>query len=469
MLGGTIGCSADTVLTDAKRNILLNLLIPAALTRLSALLSVESVTSNIIVPTSVCSQFPRPASFSTTGVGGTDFVVLLAAAPISGGAVAWASYCALDNGGRPVVGRVNFNPAFIVWSDTDTTVQEQGIRAVMHEMCHALGFSVTLFLANPASGTIRDKPAQFIETPQVVAEYQIYTNCPSIRGPEVEDQGTAGTPGSHWERRNLRDDLMAGIITTGRVSRTTLAVFQDSGLYSVNFANAESMTWGLGTGCDFLTQKCNTPASGVGTYWCNSAASVCNFDRSAFGPCMIGTYSSALPTYFQYFSNPNVGGTASLMDFCPIASDSTVCVNENVPASTNDLIFGSTISVESRCFDTNRLLSVGYTASTFPSQTCLKARCVGGTRIEVAVHNTGFIQCPLDGSAGVVSAPGYTGTITCPPAPVICDTTVNIVFGARGSTTTTNNFNSATALHAPMTLLGVCVAVGAVALGFVAL
>ena len=40
-------------------------------------------------------------------------------------------------------------------------------------------------------------------------------------------------------------------------SAISLALFEDSGWYRVNYSQAETLVWGYGEGCDFVSQKCS--------------------------------------------------------------------------------------------------------------------------------------------------------------------------------------------------------------------
>ncbi|VDP44413.1 unnamed protein product [Heligmosomoides polygyrus] len=75
-----------------------------------------------------------------------------------------------------------------------------------------------------------------IVTPRVREEARKYFNCPTLEGAEVENQGGPGTTGSHWEKRVLENEAMSGVATqVYAVSRITLALFEDSGWYQVNY------------------------------------------------------------------------------------------------------------------------------------------------------------------------------------------------------------------------------------------
>ena len=106
--GGSVTCAdASDELTTAKRDLLINTIIPAALNKINSVLSIDQLTSNLVMSSGPCTSHQRPASFSTTGVADTDFILLVSAAPNSGSSIAWAGYCTLDAvTKRPLSGRM---------------------------------------------------------------------------------------------------------------------------------------------------------------------------------------------------------------------------------------------------------------------------------------------------------------------------------------------------------------------------
>ena len=46
--------------------------------------------------------------------------------------------------------------------------------------------------------------------PALLAYARTYFNCPNVVGVEMEDEGGAGSAGSHWERRIVPEDIMMG-------------------------------------------------------------------------------------------------------------------------------------------------------------------------------------------------------------------------------------------------------------------
>ena len=92
----------------------------------------------------------------------------------------------------------------------------------MHEFTHALGFSTGLF------SSYRDSTGGFyptsafpstnsvftgVATPRVLSWARNYFACSSLPAMPLENDGGAGTAGSHWEQTAVYDEYMVGIAT----------------------------------------------------------------------------------------------------------------------------------------------------------------------------------------------------------------------------------------------------------------
>jgi hypothetical protein len=244
--GKFLTCMADEVLTVAKKDLLLNQLLPTALARLTSRIKVNRYTSNLIVARQACSYFSIPDSHSTTGVPEADFVLYVAAGPINGSTtLAWAGSCQADpTTGRPTAGCVNIDPDHLEYSSA--AGYDQLIDTVVHEIMHALGFSAAMFAVPSRYGTTtrRGKPVTQLVTEGIVREARDFTGCASLDGVELEDEGTGGSVGSHLERRLYKDELMTAVGGT-QLSRLSLKMLEDLGVgYTVDLSTAEQMTWG---------------------------------------------------------------------------------------------------------------------------------------------------------------------------------------------------------------------------------
>ena len=432
--GGTLPCGVNEVMDSTKVAIITDNIMPAAMAIIEQSLSVNRLTANLKPSANSCgSQYVVPSSDTSTGIANTDFFIYVSAGPVGNTAtLAFASACEVDGGsGRPLVGRINFNPYFLKWDNLDPSHNNDDlIRTAVHEISHALGFSSNFFAADNRTLTIagvRGKPSvTVIQTENVKAAAREYFGCSTIPGIEIEDEGGPGSKGSHWDRRILLNELMTS--QGGNVrSVFTLAYFKDLGYYDANYSMAEDLVVGKGLGCSFIDDKCNTAGGGSGVAWCFDAPVAttkhCTANNKAIGVCNSQTYTTTtLASYFQYFSSPYVGG-AQYADMCPYIEGygNRLCSFARSNVLDSETALGFYFGSGGRCFATDNLHKSSNTANS-DGLRCLRARCpYNGSRIELQVDGVWRV-CPLDGSAGTVSpGTGWEGDVTCPAANGWCD------------------------------------------------
>nr|CAJ2468375.1 unnamed protein product [Leishmania braziliensis] len=351
-------CKAEDILTDAKRNTLVGSIIPQALKLHTERLKVRQVQGSWKVTGmkgDVCGTFKVPEAHVTVGVSDADFVLYVASVPSEPGVLATAVICQTSSDGRPAVGVMNI-PAAYIRSAYDQIM----LRTVAHEMAHALGFDLTVFEDMGIIGDVnnlrgRGYEVPVLSSPTVAAKAREQYGCATLTFLELEDTGGGSTAGSHLKMRNAKEELMAPAVTAGYYTALTMAVFQDLGFYQVDFTKAEVMPWAYLASCDFITNKCmvNNITQWPGMF-CNSTESLyrCTSDRLKIGRCIIVTHDDPLPTYFQYFTKPSVGGRLTFMDFCPlvIGYSNTACDQDPSTAPSFFKEF-NVFSDSSRCFD----------------------------------------------------------------------------------------------------------------------
>ena len=283
-------CTAADVMTAAKRTFLVDSVLASARDYFTRALSVERVAGNLVMPKNndnwcasadfMCCGKNQPEQSYTTGYPDTDFVLWVTGRPTGGSTIAWALTCMTASGSvRPIAGHANFGPALI---NNDLGQQ---VSTAIHEVSHALGFSSSMFGLFRVPGTTtprgssnvmksfteRGHTVRKIVTEEVVAKAKEQFDCPNwglSAGGEVEDGGAAGTVGSHWEKRVYMNEYMTGTLNSHLpvvYSAMTLALFQDSGWYQVDYSVAEKLAWGNGEGCAFAEDYCSTWPD---TYFC---------------------------------------------------------------------------------------------------------------------------------------------------------------------------------------------------------
>eukprot|EP01065_Artemidia_motanka_P042691 TRINITY_DN5771_c0_g1_i1.p1 TRINITY_DN5771_c0_g1~~TRINITY_DN5771_c0_g1_i1.p1 ORF type:complete len:2086 (+),score=468.12 TRINITY_DN5771_c0_g1_i1:39-6260(+) len=387
-----------------------------------------------------------PDAHSATGVSGTDFVVYVVSVPeaADSSTLAWALACRMDGSGRPIASLVNAVPSQFVPAPDQPSVRYRHLMTSVHELLHALGFSSS-FYDSPgwfaearaaAGGSVTKRVTkpdgrqlQKLVLPSVIAEAKSHFGCDTIDGLDIENQGGGGSAGSHWEQRILHGEVMVstGTRETSSVSRITLAYFQDSGLYQVDYGKATevpALWWGRSRGCSFIDARCNA-ASVRGPEFCfptdselSDPSNQCSFTLRALGLCAVSKYSADLPVADQYFSDPKLGGALASMDYCPYVSAGALCTDTDTATakctaissasacnadrdcvhlggrclSYRNGVHGEVLGNQSRCF-AGSLLGKEF---VFSGRT--GARCFG-----VACESAG-------GVSGYARIPGYCAT-----------------------------------------------------------
>merc|ERR1719491_2213814 len=228
---------------------------------------------------------------------------------------------------------------------------------------------------------------------------------------------------------------MASTLTSsggsGIVSPMTLAAFEDSGWYTVNYSMATRIqdhvppsAWGYQSGCDFVQEKCVVngvvSSSSAGVFCATPDEYGCSVDHSAVAKCVVREYPNNLPQEFQYFDDPRQGGQIQ-HDYCPTYEyySNTVCTSaRDLGNNVRGQIYGKQTS---RCFASALLLPNWTTAAS--EFGCYDFACVcdaggGVTGLRImALQDSDTTQvavCTPADSGKAKSMSGCEGTITCP-------------------------------------------------------
>lgn len=456
--GNSVECTSNAdILTDKKKDVLINFLLPQAVKAHASRLMVHPVASDsTIVVNSMsgryCGSFTVPEAHKTDGVADADYVVYVSAGPTSTptGFIAWALACQYfaNEVRHPAVGVINFNPRYLP-ETVDETAEELALyggnvhgssnslrRAAIHELLHALGFTYGVFNAR---GTYAEVPSLRGKSNVPVlngtavraaakAHYG-FSDSEVFYGLELEDEGASGTTRSHWKRRSTKDELMAAVLNFARYSNLSIAAMEDLGFYKGIYTEAEPLPYGYGAGINMFNKECVTAgSSNAPSVFCDSTSSsvhACSADRLGVGRCYLTYYSSSLPSYEQYFTSmPTYGGALPYMDYCPVIQGLS-----NAACNTGSLsvIPGSVISDSSRCFDATSLIVKTTYATT--NALCAQVHCDNATgTYEIAVNGAGsWLSCGTGGTGYTVSpfstSPNMFvsgGTIDCPRYEDVC-------------------------------------------------
>ncbi|GET86489.1 GP63, leishmanolysin [Leishmania tarentolae] len=429
---GFATCTAKDILTDEKRDILVNYLLPQALQLHTERLKVRQVQGRLRVTDmlgELCGSFKVPQAHITEGFRNTDFVLYVASVPSEPGVLSWAKVCQVFPDGRPAVGVVNIPAASI------TSRYSQAVaRVVAHEIAHALGFRKEFFEAAGILQQVlnvrgKDFRVPVIKSSTVVAKARGQYGCNTLEYLELEDQGGEGAIGSHIKMRNAQDELMSAVVNAGYYTALTMAVFHDLGFYQADFSKAEVMPWGKDAGCAFLSEKCME--NGV-TKWpkmfCNEFEffTRCPTSRLGLGTCLTGVEQTPLPPYWQYFGNSSLTGKSALMDYCPIVvpfSDGS-CAQSASEASEFLNAF-NVFSDAARCIDGDFRPRWTTSEGTPYAGLCANVKCNACRRTyRVQVRgSSSYVSCTPGRRvqlSSVSNAFEQGDYITCPPYVEVC-------------------------------------------------
>ena len=372
---------------------------------------------------------------TTTGVDYDIILIPIIDPSLGEGVDAAASACYLNNDNRPIMGFVLLNEKY---SYTKNNAKDYLTMLLLHEISHVLVFSDSLFnLFNYKGNVTTTKIINGIErklitTSKVKSIASQHFNCSSIVGVELENQGGNGSEGSHWEARVMLGDYM---ISTDYpeivISDITLALFEDSGWYEVNYYTGGLFRYGKGQGCKFLNSSCVTSSeSNFEWDFCDTPnEKKCSSNNLNRGFCYLKKYDSELESHYQYFDDKNIGGWESV-DYCPITLDyssnqyyfKSSCIygelsdeEKNYPSS-----LGFKISENSICIQSSLVKSSDIELKKYAEKRamCHEILCDNDTKSITVDIGDFTIDCPTDG--GEMEVDGYDGTILCPPYNRVC-------------------------------------------------
>ena len=342
-------------------------------------------------------------------------------------AQAWAC---LTLNKRPIIGIVEINSHFSLTKiDSDYYMKY----LLLHELSHILGFSYYLFEELNFIHIERenDNIKTYLNSTLVIQKAKMHFNCEYIKGVELENQGGDGSAGSHWEARYMLGDYM---ISTDypevTISDITLAYFEDTGFYKVNYYTGGLFRFGKNQGCHFLEENCvyhNGQKTLFPNEFCTEPKSFfCGSSHISRGDCFIIDYDEKIENKFRHYQKDNLGGFEAA-DYCPVS------YSYNYKEFENDYYFhynckyghnsfnsiGEIIGDNSLCFETSlvpenndKLLHELYSV-------CYQIKCDRDKKqIMISIGNSNII-CPRKG--GILENPnGFIGQIKCPNYNIIC-------------------------------------------------
>lgn len=337
---------------------------------------------------------------------------------------------------RPIMGYILINPVNDDYESLNS--KEYFALLFLHEITHILVFLNDLYKYYLYSGSvttkkiINGKERTLISTPKVKNIAAQHFNCSSIIGVELENQGGSGSVGSHWETRvMLGDYMMSSDYGEIVISDITLALFEDSGWYEVNYYTAGLFRFGKGQGCEFLNSVCASNGNSNFKFdFCDfSTDDTCSPNNLNRGYCYWGAYREEIDSEYQYSDKNNTGGYIEA-DYCPIPWSYVntrksyfykSCTEGEINYSEKQIL-GFSISNNSICIISSLDDNLNSRNKNYERALCHKIACNYDKHTFNVDIGKQTIECPNEG--GQINVEGYKGSIICPPYNRVCTSEV---------------------------------------------
>ena len=358
-----------------------------------------------------------------------DVVIFPVFDSLSERVLAAAGICLTENK-RPIAGVLYINPN-LSFDIHNSDLYMKNI--LLHEITHILVFNWKLL--NSLNMISSKNSVNYISSSKALLKASQHFNCPSLSGIPLENQGGSGSAGSHWESQYMLGDYMISTDYADTVlSDITLAVFEDSGFYKVNYYSGGLFKFGKNKGCDFLNKKCiNNGVLLSEEEFCKTPMKpLCFASKTIKGYCGIFDYSdstTSIPPEYQYFDNPNYGGFYPA-NFCPVSASTdseTDYYPDSCKVGTSSLHsdFGEKIGSSSFCFVSSLLPTSTEMNSIDPQSICYSVQCDSSNKQIIVNVGSQKVTCPTEG--GEINPSGFKGSIICPKYIDICDFKDNII------------------------------------------
>ena len=347
------------------------------------------------------------------------------------GTIAAAGPCMETSDHKPCVGVLYINNNILSMSKKNSNIYYKTV--LLHEITHILIFHPIILLNLNMLTADKEAGIIYVSSKRVLDKARNHFKCTTLKGLPLEDQGGEGTAGYHWEGRYMLGDYMIGTdYSDSFISDITLALFEDTAFYQVDYNYGVLFKFGKNKGCDFFNKKCieNGELPFEDEFCMYTGTPMCTQSRTFKSECKVYDYSIynlTLPERYQYFENPTHGG-AFYADFCPIpeplSSEDYYNLDDYYPNScsvgTSNLPdeYGEKIGSHSFCFISS-LLPSSSSYSVESRAICYEIECdKNNNKIILKIGNNKF-ECPTEG--GMLTPSGYKGQISCPKYSDICN------------------------------------------------
>ena len=341
--------------------------------------------------------------------------------------IAAAAYCLYDiNTFQPYFGVLCINANIQLYKKNTKRYLKT---VLLHEITHILVFHPSLLKKLRLIETIDS--FSYINSTKVISKAKLHFNCENLTRLQLENQGGYGSSGAHWEARYMLGDYMISTDYMDTViSDITLALFEDSGFYQVNYYTGGLFKFGKNKGCSFFKDKCivNGETNYKNEFCTSYLSDSCSPTRENKGQCMIYSYNDPVPQEFSYFTNPNQGGFYPC-DYCPVTNINTQDSQldyypTNCKVGDSSLSsYGEIISDTSFCFISSLLPETINLAFKYQA-ICYKVSCDNINK-KIIVHiGSSSVECPTFGGS-ITEPPGFKGVIECPKYIDVCSSEDN--------------------------------------------
>ena len=289
---------------------------------------------------------------------------------------------------------------------------------LFHEITHILIFEPTLM---DNLGLLKDNKV-VSEGVRKLAE--LHFNCGDFSfkkdfGVPLEDDGL------HWDAKYMLGDYMISFDYFDKViSDMTFALFDDSGIYNVDFLYGKYFNYGKNKSCAFFQKRCIENGKPNFEEFCAvNNQPKCSLSRLNKGICKIYNYTENISSEYQYFDDPLIGGKKEI-NYCPISEPdeqddyyfSTNCKLSNMEPNS---VYGEKFGTNSFCFISS-LTSNNSKTYNEDKAICYEVECDNITKSIIVIVNETRINCSNEGE--IISNPqGFKGNLSCPKYTEICE------------------------------------------------
>lgn len=361
---------------------------------------VTGPTSFAPIEDGACSTYVKIPTNATSANIDTDLLIFVTAENDSTQSyVAQATACTIsETTNRPTTGMINFNFGNM---DTSSNNIDKNFRVALHEVMHILFFSPALYefyvgysqnnLPYTSSGGVYT-----MRTPKIIDFAKTQLGCSTASGVPLEDNGSVGSLGAHFERTWVGNELMSAQENIQMViSGYTAAMMVDSGWYQLGTGFSEYLSWGYQKGCTFVSSSFISSRCTSSSFleYCSTASArsiSCTSDYLSVSYCEQNT-----------FTNTCVVALPSQTGYC----------SKNL---SSNFVLSSTLEkkgANSRCIPVSATTNSG----TSNAAGCFPVTCSGST-VVITVGSSSY-TCTSANQKLVVSS---SVTIVCPDPTVFC-------------------------------------------------